>query len=60
MSHSQIQAPKHYREQVIQALKKKYLQIWQCSQHKPIHLPQEVSRHVGGGGAFKTKDSESP
>lgn len=23
MSHSQIQAPKHYREQVIQALKKK-------------------------------------
>lgn len=54
MSHSQIHAPKHYFEQVIQALKKKNIYRsgnaantnlfwWAWTSSK--HLPQEVSRH---------------
>lgn len=55
MSHCQIHTPKHYFEQVMQALGN-YLQIWPRGPHKPIlmslstkRLPKEASGHLGSG-----------
>ena len=63
MSHCQIHTPKHYFEQVIQALEK-YLQLWPRSQHKPILMSLNEHQAPSKGSfwtpGLRTKDSESP